>query len=95
MERLFGNGLYEVTYGEVLYEHLQYIRVDRICDETYVTLKNVLTEEILTFELKRIDRIRKRNEDEVLHFPQVDKFAAAALDNSTAMVAKEHSHSLY
>lgn len=54
------NGYYEVVYEKNHYENLEYIRSDTICDVCYVTLKNVVTGEMYTFDQEKIHRIRKK-----------------------------------
>lgn len=54
------NGYYEVVYDNKCYQFLEFIRLDTICEKTYVTLKNVLTGELFTFDECKIVKIRKK-----------------------------------
>lgn len=54
------NGYYEVMYKNRCYPFLEFIRIDTICERTYVTLKNIITGEIFTFEEEKVTRIRKK-----------------------------------
>ncbi|MBT2691208.1 hypothetical protein J7I93_24030 [Bacillus sp. ISL-47] len=59
MNIIADNGFYEVEYDNEHYEHLEFVRIDHICEITYVTLKNILTGEVYTFDTERIKRFRK------------------------------------
>ncbi|SFA91512.1 MULTISPECIES: hypothetical protein [unclassified Bacillus (in: firmicutes)] len=83
MNILYDNGLYELAYDDENYENLQFVRMDTICDVTYVTLKNVLTEEILTFEKEKIQDLKKRTMLQVFKNQHLN------------MVADEHLFSIY
>lgn len=83
MNILYDNGLYELAYDDENYENLQFVRMDTICDVTYVTLKNVLTEEILTFEKEKIKDLKKRTMLQVFKNQHLN------------MVADEHFYSIY
>jgi hypothetical protein len=48
------NGFYELVYNNERFSFLQYIRKDIICDVCYITLKNVITGETLTFDKSEI-----------------------------------------
>jgi hypothetical protein len=50
---------YEMEFNQNRYRHLQFIRIDVICEVIYITMKNVLTGEWLTFEHSGINWIRK------------------------------------
>ncbi|WP_077213369.1 hypothetical protein [Bacillus dakarensis] len=63
------NGYYEVVYENKSYEFLEFIRIDTICDKSYVTLKNVVTGEMFTFDQENIHKVRKR----LFHFPSKRK----------------------
>jgi hypothetical protein len=52
---------YEVDYNNNLFKYLHYIRMDTICEVIYVTMKDVLTGELLTFDHLGINWIRKMN----------------------------------
>lgn len=60
------NGYYEVVYGNRSYPFLEFIRLDTICEKSYVTLKNVITGEFFTFEEEKIRIIQKK----VFRFPK-------------------------
>lgn len=47
-------GFYELIYKNERFSFLQYIRKDIICDVCYITLKNVITGETLTFDRSEI-----------------------------------------
>jgi hypothetical protein len=47
-------GFYELIYKNEHFSFLQYIRKDVICDVCYITLKNVITGETLTFDSSEI-----------------------------------------
>jgi hypothetical protein len=47
-------GFYELIYKNERFSFLQYIRKDIICDVCYITLKNVITGETLTFDQSEI-----------------------------------------
>ncbi|MEW9111237.1 hypothetical protein ACQCT6_19915 [Cytobacillus gottheilii] len=53
-------GLIEIEYNHQQYENMEFIRVDRIQNITYITLKHVLTGEMYTFEENKIQSIRKK-----------------------------------
>lgn len=53
-------GFIEIEYNNQQYENMEFIRVDRIQNIMYVTLKNVLTGEMFTFEENKIQSIRKK-----------------------------------
>ncbi|KON88435.1 hypothetical protein AF332_17540 [Sporosarcina globispora] len=60
MKILADNGFYEVEYDKKHYDQLEFVvRIDQICDITYVTMKNTLTGEVYTFEADKIKRFRK------------------------------------
>lgn len=77
------SGFYEVDFNNSLFKHLQYIRMDTICEVLYVTMKDVLTGEILTFEQNGIKWIRKMS------------LSAEILPSSIEAIAQNHCHSLY
>lgn len=52
---------YEVGYNNNLFKYLHYIRMDTICEVIYVTMKDGLTGEMLTFDHSGINWIRKMN----------------------------------
>jgi hypothetical protein len=52
------NGFYELIYKNEHFSFLQYIRKDVICDVCYITLKNVITGETLTFDKSEIRGFR-------------------------------------
>lgn len=57
----FSNGrLLELVYDGRTYEFLEFIRIDRICENTYITLKNVITTEMFTFDEEKIRSIRMK-----------------------------------
>lgn len=47
-------GFYELIYKNQRFSFLHYIRKDVICDVCYITLKNVITGETLTFDKSEI-----------------------------------------
>ncbi|HAQ08364.1 MAG TPA: hypothetical protein DCR24_12910 [Bacillus bacterium] len=51
-------GFYELIYKNQRFSFLQYIRKDIICDVSYITLKNVITGETLTFDKSEIRGFR-------------------------------------
>ncbi len=46
MNIIADNGLYEVEYENEHYEQLEFVRIDHICEISYVTFKNILTGEV-------------------------------------------------
>lgn len=54
------NGYYEVVYDNQVFKYLEFIRLDTIGEYTYVTLKNMMTSEVFTFEEGKISKIRKK-----------------------------------
>ncbi|MHC0035647.1 hypothetical protein [Pseudoneobacillus sp. C159] len=50
---------YEMEFEQNHFQHLQFIRLDMICEVIYITMKNVMTGEWLTFEHTGIRWIRK------------------------------------
>ncbi|WP_423407047.1 hypothetical protein AABM38_14345 [Heyndrickxia sp. MSNUG] len=54
MNGLTKNGFYELIYNNERFSFLQYIRKDIICDVCYITLKNVITGETITFKQSEI-----------------------------------------
>ncbi|MBN8201314.1 MULTISPECIES: hypothetical protein [Bacillaceae] len=59
MKILADNGFYEVEYDNEHYDHLEFVRIDQICEINYITMKNTLTGEVYTFEADKISRFRK------------------------------------
>lgn len=55
------NGYYELVYNNRQYEYLEFIRLDTICEISYITLKNILTGEFFTFEENKVRKVTKRN----------------------------------
>ncbi|KKK37787.1 hypothetical protein WQ57_11455 [Mesobacillus campisalis] len=53
------NGIYEVVYRGSHFSFLRFIRMDNICDVCYITLKNILTGEMFTFEQAGVLAIRE------------------------------------
>ncbi len=53
------HGFYKIEYEEELYENLQFLRMDKICEVSYVTFKNILQEDVMTFETKKISGVQK------------------------------------
>ncbi len=53
------SGVYEVVYRGTHFSFLNFIRMDSICDVRYVTLKNILTGEMYTFDYSGILGIRE------------------------------------
>jgi hypothetical protein len=49
---------YELIYKNERLSFLQYIRNDIICDVCYITLKNVITGETMTFDKSEIRGLR-------------------------------------
>ncbi|WP_226642034.1 hypothetical protein [Mesobacillus subterraneus] len=47
-------GFYELIYKNERFSFLQYIRKDVICDVCYITLKNVITGETMTFDQSEV-----------------------------------------
>jgi hypothetical protein len=60
MNTIADYGLIEIEYNNQQYENMEFIRVDRIQNIMYVTLKHVLTGEMFTFEENKIQSIRKK-----------------------------------
>lgn len=60
MKLFMENGYYEVVYDHQCYKFLEFIRLDTIQGKTYVTLKNVITGEIYTFDENKIVKICKK-----------------------------------
>ena len=50
MNGFFKKGFYELRYKNERFSFLQYLRKDVICGVSYLTLKNVITGETLTFD---------------------------------------------
>lgn len=49
---------YELTYQNKHFSLMEFIRMDVICKVSYITLKDVVTGETLTFEESEIQRLR-------------------------------------
>ncbi|WP_080845937.1 hypothetical protein [Cytobacillus gottheilii] len=60
MNTIADYGLIEIEYNHEQYKNMEFIRVDRIQNITYITLKDVLTGEMYTFEENKIQSIRKK-----------------------------------
>lgn len=60
MKLFIENGYYEVVYDHHSYPNLEFIRLDEICERTYVTLKNVITGEFFTFDEQKIIKISRK-----------------------------------
>lgn len=60
MKLVTDNSYYEVVYENMRYPFLEFIRLDTICEHTYVTLKNIITGEFFTFDEERIVEISKK-----------------------------------
>lgn len=60
MKILMDKGCYELSYEHHFYDNLEFIRMDSICGNTYITMRNILTEEIITFEQDKIKMVRKK-----------------------------------
>lgn len=60
MKLLTEASYYEVVYDNQSYVNLEFIRLDTICEHTYITLKNIITGEFFTFDEKKIVKISKR-----------------------------------
>jgi hypothetical protein len=56
-------GFYELIYKNERFSFLQYIRKDVICDVCYITLKNVITGEMLTFDKSEIRGLQISGEE--------------------------------
>ena len=80
MKILADNGFYEVVYDKEHYDHLEFVRIDQICEINYITMKNSLTGEVYTFEADKIRQFRK-----------IMKLMPAAKEN---LVADNRSYSL-
>jgi hypothetical protein len=52
---------YEVDYNDHSFKYLHYIRMDTIREVIYVTMKDMLTGEMLTFDHSGINWIRQMN----------------------------------
>ncbi|CAM3738870.1 hypothetical protein [Mesobacillus zeae] len=61
MNRFTDNEVYEIIYDNKRFPFLQFIRIDQICDVCYVTLKNMVTGEMFTFEQGDILGVRETN----------------------------------
>lgn len=59
MNLFIETGIYEVVYRGTHFSFLRYIRMDYICDVRYVTLKNIMTGEMYTFDYEGILGIRE------------------------------------
>ena len=57
-----GNGLYEIKYRGSNFSFLEFIRMDRICNVCYLTLRNIITGEMYTFEESEITGIHEAGE---------------------------------
>ncbi|SHQ77607.1 Uncharacterised protein [Mycobacteroides abscessus subsp. abscessus] len=55
------NGYYELVYNNRQYNYLEFIRLDTICEISYITLKNIITGEFFTFEENQVRKVTKRN----------------------------------
>ncbi|MGG5253977.1 hypothetical protein ACQYAD_10825 [Neobacillus sp. SM06] len=60
MEILMEEGCFELFYDNHFYDNLEFMRMDAICGSTYITMKNILTGEFLTFEQNKITSVRKK-----------------------------------
>lgn len=56
-------GFYELIYKNQRFSFLQYIRKDVICNVSYITLKNVITGETLTFNKSEVRGLRVTGEE--------------------------------
>jgi hypothetical protein len=54
MNGFIKKGFYELKYKNERFSFLQYLRKDVICGVIYITLKNVITGETLTFDQTEI-----------------------------------------
>lgn len=60
MKILMDKGCYELFYDQKYYDNLEFIRIDSICGKTHITMKNILTEEIMTFEQENLKWVKKK-----------------------------------
>jgi hypothetical protein len=56
-------GFYELIYKNEHFSFLQYIRNDEICDVCYITLKNVITGETMTFDKSEVRGLKIAGEE--------------------------------
>ncbi|MBT2684071.1 hypothetical protein [Bacillus sp. ISL-37] len=56
-------GFYELIYKNERFSFLQYIRKDVICDVCYITLKNVITGETMTFDKSEVRGLKIAGEE--------------------------------
>ncbi|ALC90248.1 hypothetical protein AM500_10980 [Bacillus sp. FJAT-18017] len=50
--------LYGLEYEDMAFTNLRFIRKDTICNTVYLTFKDYLTEEVLTFDFDKIMNIK-------------------------------------
>jgi hypothetical protein len=63
MNGFTNTGFYELIYKNERFSFLQYIRKDVICDVCYITLKNVITGETMTFDKSEVRGLRIAGEE--------------------------------
>ncbi|WP_079509365.1 hypothetical protein [Mesobacillus jeotgali] len=63
MNGFTNSDFYELIYKNERFSFLQYIRKDIICDVCYITLKNVITGETMTFDKSEIRGLRLASEE--------------------------------
>ncbi|KIY22652.1 hypothetical protein [Mesobacillus subterraneus] len=62
MNDFTSSGYYELTHKNDRFSFLQFMREDVICDVCYITLKNVIAGETLTFEQSEVSGLKKAGE---------------------------------
>ncbi|MBP2239740.1 hypothetical protein J2Z40_000293 [Cytobacillus eiseniae] len=72
----------EVVYEDETFEFLEFIRLDHICTITYITLMNVVTREIFTFEEEKIKTIRKKFHYQIKAYSKQKNHLAASSPTS-------------
>lgn len=60
MEIKMEKGYYQLCYDNRIYDHLEFVRMDSICNKVYLTMKHILREEMFTFEQDQLKWIRKK-----------------------------------
>lgn len=53
------NNWYDIGYKEGTFTNMEFLREDEICDTSYLTFKNVLTQEVITLEAEEVIEIQK------------------------------------
>jgi len=53
------NNWYEIGYKEDTFSNMEFLREDEICDTSYFTFKNVITQEVITLEAEEVIELQK------------------------------------